>query len=154
MTDPYDARLSALRNHVDELGTWLGIWVNRAEPDAYARRCANDAVDAIDAMLRNLYLVRGRLTGEVRAADDVSTARAADALNQRGSWMESAHRGSCTTCDGVWEPGSQVRYDPAGGRPGQLRVRPGGAGRGARDTRPGLGDEEDASPEPPAPAAT
>jgi len=40
---------------------------------------------------------------------------AADALNQRGSWMESAHRGSCTMCGGVWEPGSQVRYDPQAG---------------------------------------
>ncbi len=80
--DAYDDALSALRNHVDELGTWLGIWVNRAEPGAHACRCANDAVDAIDAMLTNLYLVRGRLTGEVRAADDASAARA-DALLRR-----------------------------------------------------------------------
>jgi len=79
VTDPYDGPLTALRNHVEDLGTWLGIWCNRKEPDAHARRCANDAVDAIDAMLRKLYLVRGRLTGEVRAADDASAARA-DAL--------------------------------------------------------------------------
>ncbi|MGO9188986.1 MAG: hypothetical protein ACLP8X_11065 [Streptosporangiaceae bacterium] len=26
---PYDGPLSALRGHVDDLGTWLGIWENR-----------------------------------------------------------------------------------------------------------------------------
>ena len=83
MTDPYDAPLSAIRNRVDELGTWLGIWCNRPEPDANARRCASDAVDAIDAMLRNLYLVRGRLVSEIRASDDASAARADELLRGR-----------------------------------------------------------------------
>lgn len=80
--DAYDDVLSAIRNHVENLGAWLGIWENRSEPDAHARRCANDAVDAIDAMLRDLYLVRGRLTSEIRRADDASAARA-DALHAR-----------------------------------------------------------------------
>jgi hypothetical protein len=62
---------------------WLGIWVNRSEPDAHARRCASDAVDAIDAMLRDLHQVRGRLVSELRAADDATAARA-DALLRRG----------------------------------------------------------------------
>jgi hypothetical protein len=77
--DPYDAPLSALRNHVDDLGVWLGIWCNRSEPDAHARRCASDAVDA---MLRELHLVRRQLIGEIRDSDDVSAARA-DALLAR-----------------------------------------------------------------------
>jgi hypothetical protein len=64
--DAYDESQSALREHVEDLGTWLGIWTNRAEPDADARRCASDAVDAIDAMLRDLYQIRERLTGEMR----------------------------------------------------------------------------------------
>ncbi len=76
---PYDSPLSALRGHVEDLGTWLGIWENRKEPDAFARRCASDAVDAIDSMLRDLNLVRGRLTSEIRQADDATAARA-DAL--------------------------------------------------------------------------
>ena len=80
--DPYDGPLSALRNHVDDLGAWLAIWEGRREPDAHARRCASDAVDAIDAMLRALHEVRQRLTGEIRAADDASAARA-DALLER-----------------------------------------------------------------------
>ncbi len=35
-TDPYDAALSAIRSHVDDLGAWLAIWLARAEPDAHA----------------------------------------------------------------------------------------------------------------------
>jgi hypothetical protein len=80
--DAYDGQLSALRNHVDDLGAWLGIWANRKEPDAHARRCANAAVDAIVAMLRELHGVRARLVGEIRDSDDASSARA-DALLRR-----------------------------------------------------------------------
>ena len=76
---PYDGPLSALRNHVDDLGAWLGIWVNRSEPDAHARRCASDAVDAVDAALRELHGLRARLADEIRASDDAATARV-DAL--------------------------------------------------------------------------
>ena len=81
--DPYDDALSAILSHAEDLSTWVGIWVNRTEPDAHARRCANDAVDAIDAMLRDLYLVRGRLVSEIRASDDARAARA-DELLRRG----------------------------------------------------------------------
>ena len=31
--DQYDGPLSALRDHVNDVGTWLGIWSNRKEPD-------------------------------------------------------------------------------------------------------------------------
>ncbi|MGO8892200.1 MAG: hypothetical protein ACLQB1_21265 [Streptosporangiaceae bacterium] len=79
VTDAYDGPLSAIRSHVDDLGAWLGIWANRKEPDAHARRCANDAMDAIDAMLRDLHRMRGLLVGEIRDSDDATAARA-DAL--------------------------------------------------------------------------
>jgi len=79
---PYDAPLSAIRDHVDDLGVWLGIWEARNEPDAHARRCAGDAVDAIDAMLRDLHSVRQELVSEIRQADDATAARA-DALLHR-----------------------------------------------------------------------
>lgn len=79
MTDPYDAALSALRNHVDDLGAWLAIWEARAEPDAHARRCASDAVDAIDGTLRELHQIRQRLVGDIRKSDDASAVRV-DAL--------------------------------------------------------------------------
>ena len=37
-------------------------------------------MDAIDAMLRDLYLVRGRLMSESLAADDATAARAEELL--------------------------------------------------------------------------
>jgi len=82
--DAYDGPLSALRGHVDDLGAWLAIWSARDDgrPRAHARRCANDAIDAIDAALRGLHEVRQRLIGEIRASDDASAARA-DALLER-----------------------------------------------------------------------
>jgi hypothetical protein len=80
--DAFDADLSALRNHVGNLGAWLAIWEHRAEPDATARRCANDAIGAVDAALAGLHRVRARLVAEVREADDEAAARV-DALLAR-----------------------------------------------------------------------
>jgi hypothetical protein len=67
--------LALFRRHVRDLAAWLAIWSARSEPDAHARRCALDAVDAIDAALRDLYLIRGRLVAEIRAADDAMIRR-------------------------------------------------------------------------------
>ncbi len=79
---PYDAPLFVIRERIEDLGVWLAVWEHRQEPDAFARRCASDAVDAIDAMLRNLYLVRGWLTCEIRVSDDASAARADELLER------------------------------------------------------------------------
>ena len=76
MTDPYDAPLSALRNHVDDLGVWLGIWCNLSEPDAHARRAASDAGHAVDAAIGHLHKVRRELVADIREADDRAAARA------------------------------------------------------------------------------
>lgn len=78
--DPFDADLSALHSHVDNLGPWLAIWQARREPDAHARRCANDAIDAIDAALRALHSIRAELVGQIRQADDQSAARVDELL--------------------------------------------------------------------------
>jgi len=72
----YDAPLSVIRDSIENLGTWLGIWENRSEPDAHARRCASYAVDAIDSAIRNLHIVRQQLISEIRTADDATAARA------------------------------------------------------------------------------
>ena len=80
--NPYDEPLSTLCEHAENLAAWTAVWEARAEPDAHARRCASDAVDAIDGALRDLYLIRGQLTAEVRQADDATAARA-DALPAR-----------------------------------------------------------------------
>jgi hypothetical protein len=83
---PYDQPLSALRGHAEDLAAWVAIWEARTEPDAHARRCASDAIDAIDAMLRELTMVRARLVSEVRRADDDRAARVDELL--RGSPRE------------------------------------------------------------------
>lgn len=81
-SSPYDAALSAILEHVENLGAWLAIWEHRREPDAHARRCASDAVDAIDAALRELHTIRARLVSEIRAADDATAARADELLTR------------------------------------------------------------------------
>ena len=80
--DPWDAALSAVRSSADDLGAWLAIWSARREPDAHARRCASDAVDAIDAALIELHGIRAELVGQIRLADDQAAARV-DALLAR-----------------------------------------------------------------------
>jgi hypothetical protein len=45
-------------------------------------QAANTAMDAIDAMLRELHTLRGQLVSEIRDSDDTSDARA-DALLRR-----------------------------------------------------------------------
>jgi hypothetical protein len=82
--DAWDALLSALRDHVIDLAVWLAIWEARREPDADARRCANDAVDAIDGALRELHAIRSRLVSSIRDADDATAARADALLRRRG----------------------------------------------------------------------
>jgi hypothetical protein len=80
--DPYGAPLSAIRNRVEDLAAALAVWSSRTEPDAHARRCANDAMDAVDAALADLHRIRQRLFSEIRASDDATAARA-DALLER-----------------------------------------------------------------------
>jgi hypothetical protein len=76
--DPYDGPCprSGIRDNTENLGTWLGIWSHPAEPDAHARRCASDAIDAIDAALRELHAIRARLVSENRTTNDATAARA------------------------------------------------------------------------------
>lgn len=81
--DPWDADLSVARDRVDDLGVWLAIWSARTEPDAFARRCAGDAIAAADDLLAATYRIRARLVTEVRDADDQADARADELLARR-----------------------------------------------------------------------
>jgi hypothetical protein len=90
--DGYDSALSAIRNNVEDLGTWLAIWEARREPDAHARRCAADAVDAIDGALRDLYAIRQQLISEVQQADRATTARVDALLAGRDHELPAAIR--------------------------------------------------------------
>ena len=80
--DGYDSALSALRNNVEDLAIRVAIWEGRREPDAHARRCASDAVDAIDGAIKELHQIRQQLISEVQQADRATAARV-DALLAR-----------------------------------------------------------------------
>jgi hypothetical protein len=75
--------------------TALQVWGDRddSKPQAEVRRAANTAMDAIDAMLRDLYLMRARLIGEIRVSDDATAART-DAL----LGPEAVIFSGCTRC--------------------------------------------------------
>lgn len=72
MSDP----VASLRERADVLTAAVERWAGQAAaPDqaaaldqAAARQAAGTAVDAIDALLRDLFLLRGRLVQEIRRA--------------------------------------------------------------------------------------
>ena len=109
---PYDAPLSAIRSHVENTAVWLAIWEARREPDAHARRCASDAVDAIDAMLRELHAIRQLLISEVQQADratatrvDALLARTDDAMTSSNDQASPSRLARGTTKPGARTPG-------------------------------------------------
>ena len=61
------------------LGDALDCWDLRDDtrPQPEVREAANTAMDAIDAMLRELHLLRARLVSEIRARDDERARRRA-----------------------------------------------------------------------------
>jgi hypothetical protein len=75
MSDP----MANLRDSTAVLGVALVQWADRSTaPDkAAARRAGTTAVDAIDAMLRDLFVLRGRLVQEIRQADAAARRRVA-----------------------------------------------------------------------------
>lgn len=70
---------ASLRDRVGTLGAALEEWEDRGTVagEAAARRAASTVVDAIDALLRDLYLLRGRLVQEVRQTDGTGRRRVA-----------------------------------------------------------------------------
>ena len=75
MSDP----MANLRDRTADLGAALAQWAGRSTaPDkAAAGRAGTTAVDAIDAMLRDLFVLRGRLVQEIRQADGAAGRRVA-----------------------------------------------------------------------------
>ena len=74
------ARLENLSAALSEsLAVWAARDDTRAQPAV--RRAASDAMDAIDAMVAELYRLRQELAGEIRVSDDAAAARA-DALTE------------------------------------------------------------------------
>jgi hypothetical protein len=77
----YAGESAAILDGAAMLAAHLTLWSARddGEPDAAARRSANEAMDAIDRALRQLHALRERLADDMRASDDAAAARV-DAL--------------------------------------------------------------------------
>lgn len=71
-----------LDGHNGVLGVALAQWAARDDTKAHPeeRRAANAAMDAIDAMLRELHTLRARLVSEIRVDDDAAMVRADELL--------------------------------------------------------------------------
>lgn len=95
---PFDADWSATRTAVENLGPWRAIWDTRREPDAFARRCAADAIDAIDTALAALHRIRAEWVSEIRQADDQSAARADELLARMRDGPRHAATGDRHQC--------------------------------------------------------
>jgi hypothetical protein len=71
----------------DELGLMnasLAIWMARddSNADASVTRAGNQVIDSIDAMLRQLHMVRARMVAERREDQDLAMARSAELLRR------------------------------------------------------------------------
>jgi hypothetical protein len=75
MSDP----MTSLRDHFGVLGVAMTHWADRdsAQDQPAASRAGRAAVDAIDALLGELYLLRGRLAREIREAAEAARRRIA-----------------------------------------------------------------------------
>jgi hypothetical protein len=75
MSDP----VANLRDRTDVLSAALEHWAGQGSTTdkATARRAASAAVDAIDALLRDLYLMRGRLVQEIRRPGSAARSQVA-----------------------------------------------------------------------------
>jgi hypothetical protein len=75
MSDP----TTSLRDRTSILDAALAQWAepDAAPDDAAIRRAAVNLVDAIDGLLRDLYLLRGRLVQQIRHADGLTHPRVA-----------------------------------------------------------------------------
>jgi hypothetical protein len=75
MIDP----MTSLRDRTSVLGAALAQWADEAtaQDKAAARRAGSAVVDAIDALLRDLYVLRGQLIRQIREATDAARSRVA-----------------------------------------------------------------------------
>ncbi len=71
--------MTSVRERTSVPGAALAQWADRgtAKDKAAARRAGSTAVDAIDALLRDLFVLRGRLVHVFRQADDTLRHRVA-----------------------------------------------------------------------------
>ncbi|HEX5290975.1 MAG TPA: hypothetical protein VFX25_19110 [Streptosporangiaceae bacterium] len=94
----------------------LALWATRddTKPQPEVRQAANTASDAIDAMMRELYIARQRLGGEMRESDDAAMERSASLL-ARPAAPRVAECG-CPVADGAIRHQRETCTDPVTAR--------------------------------------
>lgn len=80
-----------VREHVADVSTYKAIWEMRREPDSHARRCATDAVKAIDQAIEKLHQVRAGLISSIRQADDAMMASMPDIPGIASDYQEKLY---------------------------------------------------------------
>jgi hypothetical protein len=96
-TIPHDAPHRPERGRLEELAALLAsalaVWATRDDtlPQPAVRQAANTAGDTMDALMRELYIARQRLVGEMRQADDAAMARSGELLARGGNRRRCAH---------------------------------------------------------------
>jgi hypothetical protein len=85
VSGPLEGISGRLEARAEELCSVLEIWARRDDSKAQpeVRQAANDAVDAIDGMLRALHEARAALVAEIRQSDDATAARVDAMLARR-----------------------------------------------------------------------
>ena len=81
---PYDDAAEQLRLDAAALAIRLELWAGRDESrgDYRATEAGHAALETLDRITRDLYAVRSRLVGELRASQDAAMARARETLGE------------------------------------------------------------------------
>lgn len=77
MTEDHSAQVGDLRSHLEALAVALAAWSGRDDTQAQpeVRQAGNDAVLAVDSLLRGLHAVRRVLIDQIHTSDMASAAR-------------------------------------------------------------------------------
>jgi hypothetical protein len=130
-----DADLSVILDRAESIPAWVAIWQARTEPDAHARRCASDAIDAADDLLAATHRIRARLVGEVVEADRATAIRVDELLARTRGGPPGRETGDGLLPEGTasTQPG-HTHYAPEAA--GMRITRGGDGGRAPHEAAP------------------
>jgi hypothetical protein len=83
MQDPPRFNLGPADQAMFHLAAAIRTHEDTQAPDVLRRTALTDGVDAIDVLLRELYMIRGGMVAEARRTDDETNARVDRMLRER-----------------------------------------------------------------------